>query len=115
MATKGQQRSTIAGLPPWWLKAGLIFNTIAFGAMGLPSVLAVLTGRQLLAVSPVPWGLWMAFGALVSFPWVVGISSIVAWLLFVRGARGLGAGLSCLPYANVGILALGLHWATTGG
>ncbi len=103
----------MARLFPWVLGIGLVFNTIAFGAMWLPSVLAILTGRWPWDAGPSTWGLGVAFGALVSFPWVVGVSGVVAWRFFMRGARGLGLGLSCLPYANVGLFALGLRWATT--
>ncbi|TAD77150.1 MAG: hypothetical protein EA001_11095 [Oscillatoriales cyanobacterium] len=81
--------------------------------MWLPSVLAILTGQWPSSQGPGDWGLWVSFGALVSFPWVVGVSGVLAWRWFVRGARGLGVGLSCLPYANVGLFTLGLHWATT--
>ncbi|HEY9688765.1 MAG TPA: hypothetical protein V6D46_02145 [Coleofasciculaceae cyanobacterium] len=85
-------------------------NTLVFGCALLPAGLASWLAPMLFDApgSHQRVGVWLAFLAIVLFPWVAVASTVAGWVLFRRGSRAIGTALSCLPYANVLLLVLGM-------
>ena len=94
----------------WLPRFVLILNTLVFGCALLPASLASWMAPMFFDVpgSSQRVGVWLAFLGVVLFPWVAVASNVAGWVLFRRGARAIGTAVSCLPYANVLLLVLGM-------
>lgn len=96
-------------MPVWLPKFVLIFHTVVFGLALLPTMGMVLMSPMMFDApgSDREVGLWIAFWAVVAFPVAIVVGLVGGWAVFVRGGRGIAALLSCLPYVNMAVIALG--------